>query len=244
MSDGSSSTTNTIDQLWNDKLQQYSRLLNTDPNFTEHKDTREDKSRNIKRNGLHFAPNEIQLKENQKLTKHVLPEAPLNLLQFRAERQSRCFLAFGVPMSHLNDQKKHTSKLSNVGGSAQGSGSDTIFIHAQRELKQHVLGFIRLMYAEIHYNRILLTKLSKSKKIDNKLIQNIMPDVSISSLPDDAIIDKLYNNGFLKYQAITDIYAAKYGLNKKMFNLFPTISIKELNKVKDETKPKKAKTSK
>ncbi len=197
-------------------------------------------------------PPEVPLKPQQKLTRHVLAEVPANLLPFRTERQTRTFMAFGVPMSMSSTQgSKSNTSSSKVGGNSSDSSSKDMFLNAQKSLKQFLLSYIQTMYRFMNHNRNLLALIKNNTKAEKKLSnenlkQQNYAKITIASLPDETVADRLYELGLLKYDALVRIYCQKYGMDERDFNekaVLPMISIdQKLNKEKIDADKLKTKT--
>lgn len=120
-----------------------------------------------------FNPTEIELKANQKLTRHVLPEAPDNLHIFREQRQARVFMAFGVPMNMSSDNRTKASAIGKASTSNNASSME-MFLNTQKELKQKLILWIKLQvneYNEEFYNIQLQSTSMDLINTDYKLIQ-------------------------------------------------------------------------
>jgi len=190
---------------------------------------------------INNTPQEIQLKPLQKLTRHVLPEAPLNLMTFRTERQVRVFMAFGVPMTMTRTHNQSNNRAQSNMGGAKDSASKDVFLNAQKSLKQLLLSYILRMYHFMYHNTHVLKLLKKYKneniKIDSgKIKQEIQPKVTIASLPDEEVAEKLYAMGMLKYDAFVRLYLQKYGMDESDFNKTPQLPMLSIDQQQNEDK--------
>jgi hypothetical protein len=127
---------------------------------------------------LPFNPTEIELKQNQKLTRHVLPEPPANLHIFREQRQARVFMSFGVPLSMTADNRVKASAIGKATTSNSASSME-MFFNTQKELKQKLILWIKLQYKDMHYERALLnvfvTHQGKQKPSRYEIDRSITP---------------------------------------------------------------------
>lgn len=173
------------------------------------------------------APAEIPLKPQQKLTRHVLPEAPANLIPFRTERQVRVFMAFSVPMSMAAHSKSKANTASaQLNNNKQDTASKDVFLNAQKELKNKLLSYIREMYRYMNYNtqllELLMDSAKKRRKLDEgELKQKLEPRITIASLPDENLARELYELGLLKPEAYVQMMCQKYGMDERDFNKNP-----------------------
>ncbi len=199
-------------------------------------------------------PYRMTLEDNVKVANHKLPETPTAWQYFAITRQHAVFAAFGVPpfgAAHRATAASSANKRQNVGSSSSTNDiTEHIFLNTQQQLKTLLVGYIRRLYS--HYGVVQkmvenqADSLEQEKEMfsDSELFEKSMPQITIASIPDEHIIDKLYCSGFLKYEATINMLAQKYGLDIEDFESKPKLSLQDLNNIKvdkpaaNATKPK------
>lgn len=203
-----------------------------------------------------YEPYRLELETNLKLAKQTLPEPPSTYLHILESRPNRVFTAFGIPSSlakNMRNQSKGASNRSNVGNAtANDDISMTVFLHTQKQLKTDLICYIKELYMDYNFDEKLMkrvnkNRLEKKQESDLDVIHNSLPHITISSIPDDTVADKLFVSGMLKYDAYKLIQSQKYGINIDDFEDKPKLNLKELNNIKEEkpaigTAAKKPKT--
>lgn len=216
-------STTSLDQQNAIKNEAWLRYINGNRDYSQHLNPLE-KTQEDPTLGSATVPVEVKLRPQLKLSRHVLAETPANLIPFRAERQVRVFMAFGVPMSMAHSvRSKANTAQSSMGSSSTDNSSKDVFLNTQKALKQSLLSYIKKMYHFMHHNTNLLKVLRKSRQnketVDpDQVKKRLMPRITIASLPDETVADRLYAMGALTYSALVSIYSQKYGIDKNDFN--------------------------
>jgi hypothetical protein len=184
-----------------------------------------------------YLPNQVYLEPNRKLVQHKSADVPAEFLAFRIARMERVFMIFGIPLSMISNVGSKGGRKDT--GTGQNSNAQMLFLNAQKDLRQTLLSFAKVLYMDI-YNDALIREHAAEHPDDDRLDPKTLAseiDVTISmpSLPDDDVLYDMYMKGLIQNSAMIECLSARHGLPHSAFNAKPNISVKELNGIKPET---------
>ena len=168
-------------------------------------------------NDLRF--NQIYLEPGRKLTRPNEPNAPETLMPFRLARLERVGAILGVPVSLLTTDTSTSHAKLNAGNNPN---SLLLFENSVRTMKYLLCGYIETLYKfmfarDIAINTILNTEPNKHINFNN-LNKEKNIHVFMSPLPQDAILNYLFENHILKYDSYCNYISKLYGFELSDFN--------------------------
>lgn len=161
---------------------------------------------------------QMYLADGRKYVNTHMAESPGDMvIQFRNARMERVFTLLGVPPAMITAR----TALGTQSGAAHASMM--IFENAQRHLQHFLLNHMKQLYSAMfseHHTVQSAVNDLKNKKVLNKHRVQTQADVTITmpSLPSQELLEILYMNGTLKYEAYCHYMGATHSIPEEYFN--------------------------
>ena len=155
----------------------------------------------------------VDIEDDRRLVNGPVAQAPADLIQSQVYRQQMVFMLLGIPPALIQPESTR--------GRLSENNSISLFQKHVQLRKQQMVAIAKAIYEKCHAAELAeqyTSRIPVDEKITDIPADAMSVEITLPGIPEDSILEKLYAQGLLKYEAYVEHMSVSHSMDQSNFN--------------------------